>query len=184
MDKKDGLDLICTLIELVPIYILILDKDFKIKIINPKLAEDLTGSGEACIGMNEQGVLWGEQLSSEDLKVFEQAHYSLINRLETQVTTQTFITTHKNETVFVKWFLSYIDSELNWVFCIGVPETVMYKGLDNFTDDEKREFYKKQVERDKAFIGAVKEIAVRYSNKLLKKEDAIDEVGGELNELE
>ena len=171
MDKRDGLDLICTLIELVPIYILILDKDFKIKVINPKLAEDLTGARESCIEMNEKNLLWKDYLSSEDLKVFEQAHYSLMNKIETQITTQSFITTYKNETVFVKWFLSHINTDLNWIFCIGVPESVMYKGLDNFTDDEKREFYKKQVERDRAFVSAVKEIALRYSDKLLKKGD-------------
>jgi hypothetical protein len=77
-----------------------------------------------------------------------------------------------NKTITVKWFNTLINSEFNCVFSIGLPltkEPTLDEDIDSL-----RSYFRDILEKDKTTINAMKEVTMKYSEKLFGENKNIE----------
>jgi hypothetical protein len=70
--------------------------------------------------------------------------------------------TDTNKLLPIKWITSFVNSELNWIFKVGVA---LSQTIDVEEVDTIREYYKTLIKRDRLKIDEFKEINKKYSDK-------------------
>lgn len=155
---------LCTLIDFSPLYIVIIDSNFKIKAINYSLAREILGDD---FDRNSLiGKYWLDFIPESDKAFVKKIHMSLLGQFQLNNETSHNIVNYYNGETKVKWFNSYINTDLKWVFSIGV-----YDKSKNVSIDDIRDKYMDQILRDRAMIDITKQVALKYSERLLKSKD-------------
>lgn len=141
-------------------YILIMDCDLKVKIVNNAFADML--------GMDKKDIIGKICLDCVD-KDYQDA---FIDICITSVNDKTYkeivvdITTFENKKLMVKWFCNPINTKSPHLFCVGIP----IEGVKiNDSLDTIREYYKNLISKDSIMIKSLKE----RTDKFIKTNESI-----------
>lgn len=150
--------------------ILVLTKDNEIKLCNYRLCKFLGFENEEEV----VGKLWSDFLNESDKSVLTYIQEKMKEKIEDFEEVAYDIITPDGG-ISVKWFISLINGDLNWTFCIGMP---IYAGItieDNL--DTLRSYFRDIIVKDRTTINAMKEVTKKFSeqlnirNKLIEEED-------------
>lgn len=151
------------LLDYLNMFILVLNKDFVIKIGNFHLARTL--------GYNDENDLIGlsfeKFIKSNDVELIKHVQTEILNGSESYKEFTFDILDKDYKTITVKWFNMKINGEFNCVFSIGLPLT-KEPTLDEDIDSV-RAYFRDILEQDKTTINAMKEITMKNANKMLRK---------------
>jgi len=150
-------------------FVIMLDKDLDIKIVNFHLAKILGYENpDDLIGLN-----WANFLRPSDKDLIGHVCEEIIvnkNKCYKEFTND--ILDKDNKTITVKWFNTLINSEFNCVFSIGLPltkEPTLDEDIDSL-----RSYFRDILEKDKTTINAMKEVTMKYSEKLFGENKNIE----------
>jgi len=73
----------------------------------------------------------------------------------------------KNEIESIKWFITFINTSINWLFCLGTPITKDISSKENI--DTLRAYFKDIIIKDRDMIQSIKDMQSKISDK--KTED-------------
>jgi hypothetical protein len=145
-------------------FVVMLDHDLKIKIINYHLSKVL-------------GYEYPSELAGQDWRQFLRApDHELIHHVANEIIkgnqnykefTNDIIDINK-KTLTVKWFNTLINHEFNCVFSIGLPltkEPTIDEDIDSL-----RSYFRDILEQDRTVINAMKEVTMKYSEKIFSEE--------------
>ncbi len=150
--------------------ILVLDKIGKIKLCNYRLGKFLGFEKEEDL----LGRSWFDFLNESDQSIFFYIQEKMTSKQEGFEEVAYDISTPDGN-IAVKWFVSFINGDLNWTFCVGMP---IYSGVtveDNL--DALRSYFRDIIVKDRTTINAMKEVTKKFSeqiqmrNKLIEDED-------------
>ena len=153
------------MIDFSPLLVIILDTNLNIKALNFKLTKLLTGdetNRDFLIGQS-----WLQYVSNSDKTLVEKIHRSLIGKYQLNNELVHSIIDFEGDLISAQWYNSYINSDLRWVFSIGVQEIKKTSKMSDI--DEARKFYTQELKKDKALIEIVKEVAVKYTESIMSK---------------
>lgn len=148
--------------------ILVLTKDNEIKLCNYRLCKFLGFDNEDDV----VGKLWSDFLNESDRSVLTYIQDKMKEKLEDFEEVAYDIKTPDGG-ISVKWFISLINGDLNWTFCIGMP---IYAGItieDNL--DSLRSYFRDIIVKDRTTINAMREVTKKFSEQLLTRNKLIDE---------
>jgi PAS domain S-box-containing protein len=145
------------------LFIVMLDKNLNIKIVNYHLMKVLGyDNDEKLIGEN-----WSKFLTNVDLDLIKHVHEEILSGSTLYKEFTNDIIDGNKKTITVKWFNSYINSEFNCIFSIGIPLTKEPSLEDDI--DSLRTYFKDILDKDKTTIMALKEVTLKYSEKILNE---------------
>lgn len=148
--------------------ILVLDKSGNIKLCNYRLAKFLGHDKEDEL----VGRSWYEFLSESDQSIFIYIQEKMSSKQEGFEEVAYDIKT-PDGSVAVKWFISVINGELNWTFCVGMP---IYSGItveDNL--DALRLYFRDIIVKDRTTINAMKEVTKKFSEQIQMRNKIIED---------
>ena len=145
------------------LFVILLNKDFKVVLANYRLAKMLGYMDEGEI----IGVDWINHLAAADDELVKHVlDETLAGSKKYEEFTNDVLTKNK-ERITVRWFNTLINSTFNCVFSIGVPLTKEITVDDNI--DSVRAYFTDIIRRDRTTINAMKEVTMKYSEKILGK---------------
>lgn len=131
-------------------FVVVLDKDLEIKLCNRMLAKTLGfQTEEELIGRK-----WFEFIPETTKDIIRIIHQETNDRKDTTIESTSEIITLKGRIIVAKWFNSFVNSELDWVFSMGVP----LRANEQQNIDNVREFYKEILAKDRTTINAIKKL--------------------------
>jgi len=147
------------------LFVILLNKDFKVVLANYRLAKIL--------GYQDEGELigadWNSHLANADVELITHVlNETLTGNKKYEEFTNDILTKNK-ERITVRWFNTLINSTFNCVFSIGVPLTKEITVDDNI--DSVRAYFTDIIRRDRTTINAMKEVTMKYSEKILGKKN-------------
>lgn len=148
--------------------ILVLTKDGTVKLSNYRLAKFVGYDNEEDL----VGKSWYDFLKESDKDVVQYIQERMKGKFEDFDEVAYDIVTPEGQ-ISVKWFISVINSDLNWTFCIGMP---IYSGItieDNL--DALRAYFRDIIVKDRTTINAMKEVTKKLSDKIKYKKAISDE---------
>jgi PAS domain-containing protein len=148
--------------------ILVLTRDGYVKLSNYRLAKFIGFENEEDV----VGKSWYDFLKETDKSVLQYIQERMKGKFEDFEEIAYDIVTPEGQ-VPVKWFISLINSDLNWTFCIGMP---IYSGItieDNL--DTLRAYFRDIIVKDRTTINAMKEVTKKLSDKIKVKDKKIEE---------
>lgn len=151
-----------------PIYVVILDKDMNIVLINNNLATDLGFKDEK----EPLGMCWGDFVPEDAKKVVLVAHAKIAFKQDKEYREVTNdISTLKKQRILVKWFNFPINSGAHMTFSIGLPRG--FSKNEDITEERIRKYYNDILERDATMVKSIKESidGLNLSNTCMLKED-------------
>lgn len=154
---------IWSLLDYSNFFIVMLDRDLRIKTINYHLAKTLGYDNEVeLIGDN-----WAKFLKTSDKDIISHVHDQVLkkNKNYTEFTSD-ILDVNKNS-ITVKWFNVLINSSYNWIFSIGIPltkEPTLEEDIDSI-----RSYFKNILEKDQTTINVMREVAKKNIEKTFTK---------------
>lgn len=140
------------------IYVLLLDKNLIIRLINYNLANDLGYKNEKLA----VGHCWLEHIPPTSLTIVRIAHKELVFGKDKskykEVTNDIKLGT--GQSVSTKWFNIPINSQYNMTFSIGIKLTVPEDYI-KISEESIRAYYKDIIEKDRSMIKSLREVAVQ-----------------------
>lgn len=145
-------------------FVVMLDRDLKIKIINYHLTKVL-------------GYEYPSDLISKDWRQFlRKPDYELIHHISNEIMNGNLnykeftndILDKDGKSITVKWFNTLINHEFNCIFSVGVPltkEPTLDEDIDSL-----RAYFRDILEQDRTVIQAMKEVTMKYSEKIFGEE--------------
>jgi len=129
-------------------FVVVLDKSLEIRLCNRMLAKTLGFEKE-----NELiGRKWFEFIPETTQDIIKIVHRETTDREGQIMESISEVIAANGKVVTAKWFNSFVNSELDWVFSLGVPLKIdAQKNIDNV-----REFYKQVLAKDRTTIDAIK----------------------------
>jgi len=142
------------------LFVLILDSDMKIKLANYYLATFLGYESEDDI----VGEAWLRFIREDQKEAINNVHENIKEDtgLFREFTNE--LITLSGEEIFVKWFNSSINHELDYTFSVGIPLTKDVVTPKN-SIDSIRSYYRDILDKDKSMIESLREIVTK-NNKL------------------
>jgi hypothetical protein len=140
------------------IYILLLDKNLIIRLINNNLAKDLGYENEK----TAIGHCWMEHIPASSMTLIRIAHKELIkgeNSSQYKEVTND-IRLGNGQTVSTKWFNVAINSVYNMTFSIGIKLMIPEDYL-KISEESIRSYYKDIIEKDRSMIKSLREVAIK-----------------------
>lgn len=129
-------------------FIAVIDGEREVRLCNRMLAKTLGfETEEELIGKN-----WFEFVPEAAKEVAQLVQDETIEKKLGTVESTSEIVTLGGKVIIVKWFNSFINSELDWVFSMGVP----LQADEQETFDNVREFYREVLAKDRTTIDAIK----------------------------
>lgn len=129
-------------------FILVLNKELEIRLCNHMLSTVLGyKSEEEMVGKN-----WLEYIPEGTVDITKFVHNDTLEKKSGAVESTGEIISADGTIIVVKWFHSYINSEFDWVFSMGVP----FKANEQKTIENVRDFYREVLAKDKTTIEAIK----------------------------
>ncbi len=147
------------------LFVIILNKDFKVVLANYRLSKLLGYEKEDQI----IGADWTQHLADFDQDL---VRHVLVETLTGNKKYEEFtndILTLDKQRITVRWFNTLINNNFNCVFSIGVPLTKEISVDDNL--ESVRAYFTDIIRRDRTTINAMKEVTMKYSEKILGKKD-------------
>lgn len=145
------------------LFVILLNKDFKVVLANYRLARVL--------GYQDEGELigtdWNTHLAAVDDELVKHVLTETLGGSKKYEEFTNDILTKNKERITVRWFNTLINSTFNCVFSIGVPLTKEITVDDNI--DSVRAYFTDIIRRDRTTINAMKEVTMKYSEKILGK---------------
>lgn len=143
-------------------FMVMLDKDMNIKLVNHHLTKVLGyNNSSELIGLN-----WSQFLKSPDIEIILHVISEILKGSKNYKEFTNDILFPGNQAVTVRWFNTLINSDFNCVFSIGLPLTKV-PSIDEDIDNI-RSYFKEILEQDKNVINAMKEVTMKYSEKILR----------------
>lgn len=152
--------------------ILVLDKIGNIKLCNYRLGKFLGFEKEEDL----VGKSWFTFLNESDQSIFLYIQEKMTSQQEGFEEVAYDIAT-PDGSVAVKWFVSFINGDLNWTFCVGMP---IYSGVtveDNL--DTLRSYFRDIIVKDRTTINAMKEVTKKFSEQIQMRNKLIDDEDSE-----
>ena len=140
-------------------YVLLLDCDMTIRLVNWSLATDLGFENEQeVIGKN-----WSEFIPENCKKIVKTAHRCLAfedNKKRYRELTND-IQTLSGKKITVKWFNIHINSSYQMTFSIGLKSNIL-KSSDAtiVSEDSIRSYYRDIIEKDRTMIQSLKDVVI------------------------
>jgi PAS domain S-box-containing protein len=132
------------------LYVVLLDKELNIRLVNYSLATKLGFKNER----EPIGRCWLDFIKEEERIKIKAIHYDLSTNQESKFFEhQNEIITINGETILVKWFNTQINSHYNMTFSFGMPKSIPAE----ITEDSIRTYYREIVEKDKTMIRTLRE---------------------------
>ena len=148
--------------------ILVLDKEGKIKLCNYRLSKFLGVDREDEL----VGKSWYDFLNESDQSIFIYIQDKMKSKTEGfEEVAYDILTPDGN--IAVKWFVSIINGDLNWTFCVGMP---IYSGVtveDNL--DALRSYFRDIIVKDRTTINAMKEVTKKFSEQIQMRNKIIED---------
>jgi hypothetical protein len=140
------------------IYVLLLDKNLIIRLINYNLANDLGYKNEKVA----VGHCWLEHVPPSSLTIVRIAHKELAFGKDKakykEVTNDIKLGT--GQSVSTKWFNIPINSQYNMTFSIGIKLTTP-EDYVKISEESIRAYYKDIIEKDRSMIKSLREVAIQ-----------------------
>jgi hypothetical protein len=140
------------------VYVLLLDKNMIIRLINYNLANDLGYKNEKMA----VGHCWIEHVPPSSLTLVRIAHKELVFGKDKakykEVTNDIKLGT--GQIVSTKWFNIPINSQYNMTFSIGIKLTTP-EDYVKISEESIRAYYKDIIEKDRSMIQSLREVAVQ-----------------------
>jgi len=145
-------------------FAVILDKDMNIKMSNRVLSKEL-GYDEIEI----VGKAWREFVPGTLYEAVLDTHKQILegNLGYREFTSE--LLTKKSGQLTVKWFLSFVNDETQWIFSIGIPirTTTDKIDLEDNTGESVRRFFMDILAKDKTTIKALKAATLKESDNVV-----------------
>lgn len=152
-DKKEYAEkLLWELFNYCNFYIVVLDPDFKIKLANYALAVTLGFENESEI----QGKNWLDFIPESQKRVIQFVCDEVCKGKQLYEEYTSEIISSNGEYMYVQWFSSYIDNNIQCTFNIGIP-ILENKNPKLDSADSVRAFYKDVLERDRKNLEIIKQ---------------------------
>lgn len=145
------------------LFVILLNKDCQVVLANYRLAKMLGYKDEAEL----IGVEWINHLAAADDELVKHVLAETLNGSKKYEEFTNDVLTINKERITVRWFNTLINSTFNCVFSIGVPLTREVTADDNI--DSVRAYFTDIIRRDRTTINAMKEVTMKYSEKILGK---------------
>ena len=145
------------------LFVLILNKEYKVVLANYRLAKSLGYENEVSLIGQE----WKKHLTEFDEELIKHVFEETLKGSKKYEEFTNDIMGINRERITVKWFNTLINSTFNCVFSIGVPLTQEISPNDNI--DSVRSYFTDIIKRDRTTINAMKEVTMKYSEKILGK---------------
>jgi hypothetical protein len=158
---QDG---IWKLLDYSNMFVVMLDKDLKIKIINYHLSKALGYEYPSELIKQD----WKNFLRSPDHDLIQHVNDEIIKGNQNYKEFTNEIITSDKKTLTVKWFNTLINHGFNCVFSIGLPltkEPTLDEDIDSL-----RAYFRDILEQDRTVITAMKEVTMKYSEKIFNEE--------------
>jgi PAS domain S-box-containing protein len=140
------------------LFVLILDSDMNVKLANYYLATFLGYKSEDDL----IGESWFRFIREDQKEVISDVHKNIKSNtgLFREFTNE--IITLEGKEVFVKWFNSNVNHELNYTFSIGIPLTNNNNNISpNDSIDSIRSYYRDILEKDRSMIDSIREMVIK-----------------------
>jgi hypothetical protein len=159
---QDG---VWNIIDYSNMFVVMLDHDLKIKIINYHLSKTLGYEyPNELVGQN-----WRQFLRKPDHELIHHVCNEIINGNQNyKEFTNDIVDNINKKTLTVKWFNTLVNHEFNCVFSVGLPLTKEPSIDDDI--DSLRSYFRDILEQDKTVINAMKEVTMKYSEKIFGDE--------------
>lgn len=140
------------------IYVVLLDKNMIIRLINYSLANDLGYKNEK----TAVGHCWVDHIPPSSLTIVRIAHKELAFGKDKSKYKEVIndIKLGDGTSVSTKWFNIPINSHYNMTFSIGIKLTNSEDYI-RISEDSIRAYYKDIIEKDRSMIKSLREVAVR-----------------------
>jgi len=145
-------------------FVVMLDHDLKIKIINYHLSKTLGFDSPTEL----TGQDWRQFLRKPDYELIHHVANEIIKGNQNYKEFTNDIIDINKKTLTVKWFNTLINHEFNCVFSIGLPltkEPTIDEDIDSL-----RSYFRDILEQDRTVINAMKEVTMKYSEKIFSEE--------------
>jgi hypothetical protein len=149
------------------LFVVMLDRNLEIKIINYHLSKILGYDRPSDLIKKD----WREFLRSPDHELIHHVYNEIIDGNQSYKEFTNDIIDLEKKTITVKWFNTLINHDFNCIFSVGVPLT-KDPSIDEDIDS-LRAYFRDILEQDRTIINAMKEVTMKYSEKILgpKKEE-------------
>lgn len=160
-EKKKLQNSIWKILNLSNLFVVSVDRNFKINLINDCLIKALGyDSDKDLLGQN-----WSKLLTPETMEITKFMHQDLLSG-SPKYKEMMFDLIKKDSTkISAKWFNTLINSEFQFIFSVGIPlyiePTSLTQNIDNV-----REYFRQILEKDRMTISAMKDIAKNRSSQL------------------
>lgn len=158
---------ICQMIDFSPLLVIILDTNLNIKALNFKLAKLLIGDDSKRDELI--GLPWMNFVSDTDKPIVEKVHRSLIGKYQLNNELIHSIKNFEGNLITAQWYNSYINTDLRWIFSVGIQEIKNMSHISNI--DDARKFYSNELKKDRELIDIVKQVALKYTDKIVNKNE-------------
>lgn len=149
------------------LFVVMLDRNLEIKIINYHLSKILGYDRPSDLIKKD----WREFLRSPDHELIHHVYNEIIDGNQSYKEFTNDIIDLEKKTITVKWFNTLINHDFDCIFSVGVPLT-KDPSIDEDIDS-LRAYFRDILEQDRTIINAMKEVTMKYSEKILgpKKEE-------------
>jgi PAS domain S-box-containing protein len=131
-------------------FVLVLDKDMKIKFINWSLARALGFETEE----EPIGKCWLKFINKKEKQMVTNLHSLMAKEKDEHVNEFTNdIVRSDGTSINVKWFNIHINNDYNWTFSIGL----LTKLTPEITEESVRSYYRDIIEQDKTMIRSMRD---------------------------
>lgn len=134
------------------LFVVILDENLNIKLINWRLATALGFSNEE----EPIGKCWLDFIPESKRVVIKHIHRNVMNNNPEFTEALTDLVIANDQVVSVRWFNCKINHEMNWTFSIGVPITQITAEMHI---DSLRSYFQDIIQRDATMIKAIRDVA-------------------------
>jgi len=147
-------------------FILIIDKNLNIKLVNYHLSKTLGFNDE--FDLTNQFSSWTNFIKPIDVDLVQHIGEELTKENHSYDEFTYDIILKDGSSITVKWFNIIINTGLDYLFSIGIPltkEPTLNEDIDSI-----RSYFKDILQQDKTTINAMKEVTKKYSDLILKNE--------------
>jgi hypothetical protein len=159
-DKSKAISHLWGLLNYTNLYVIVLDDNLKIRLANYPLLKFINIENEN----DAVGIDWMSYIPEVDKDQVLHATKKLISQEENYIEITNDIS-NSQDTVTVRWFISYVNDKTHWLFSIGVPISHSVSTQANI--DTVRAYYRDVILKDRAMIKNIKEVTKQYSNDML-----------------
>jgi PAS domain-containing protein len=162
--RKESVDLkkaIWDILNYSNMYVLLLDSELCVRLINWNLATTLGYKGEKEV----LGKCWLDFIPPTDRNLFKISHHYLVyGEKDTANNCREVINDVKKldgELITIKWFNIPINSIYHMIFSMGIPVTI---NKDDISEDSIRTYYNDIIRQDRTMIESLRDVAIDGNN--------------------